>query len=241
MARLGVRREPTAPSFHVASRRLPLCVGPAEHSPMVVPHLPVIRAAAPPGILNAPLPTAAPGLHSAPGTSPHPHILPRPLSTATPGPGPPSLVSPLFAFLPRGTRPRPLSTATTGPSPQSPSQASHFWPGDWAPAPPHSCPGTEPPVPIFAFLPRGLGPHPSPQLPRDRALRLTCPLSRSLRFTGQLKVSPNPSLPANTINTIMVGMHDGYFPIPFLQVFVRSRARASQCRVLSSGAHLLLG
>jgi hypothetical protein len=27
---------------------------------MVVPHLPVIRAAAPPGILNAPLPTAAP-------------------------------------------------------------------------------------------------------------------------------------------------------------------------------------
>ena len=71
-----------------------VCGGPAEHSPMVVPHLPVIRAAAPPGILNAPLPTAAPGPHSAPRTGTHPHILPRPLSTATPGPGPPSLIIP---------------------------------------------------------------------------------------------------------------------------------------------------
>jgi hypothetical protein len=61
---------------------------------LMVLHLPVIRAAAPPGILNAPLPAAAPGPHSAPRTSPHPHILPRPLSTATPGPGPPSLISP---------------------------------------------------------------------------------------------------------------------------------------------------
>jgi hypothetical protein len=83
MARLGVRREPIAPSFHVASRRLPPCVGPAEHSPLVVPHLQVIRAAAAPGILHAPLPTAAPGPHSAPGTE-----TPVPIPTFGPGPSP---------------------------------------------------------------------------------------------------------------------------------------------------------
>ena len=128
MARLGVRREPTAPSFHVASRRLPPCVGPAEHSPMVVPHLPVIRAAAPPGILNAPLPTAAPGPHSAP----------------------------------RNGTPVPIPTFCPGPSPQLPP--------DRAPRPSS--------VPIFAFLPGGLGPHPAPQLPRDRAPCLTSPHRR---------------------------------------------------------------
>ena len=93
MARLGVRREPTAPSFHVASRRLPPCVGPAEHSPMVVPHLPVIRAAAPPGILTPPLPTAAPGPQSTPGTG-----TPVPIPTFRPGPSP---------QLPRDRAPRP--------------------------------------------------------------------------------------------------------------------------------------
>ena len=99
---------------------------------MVVPHLPVIRAAAPPGILNAPLPTAAPGPHSAPRT---------------------------------GTQP---------PSPHS------------APAPPHSYPGTGPPVPdqspSLHFCPGGLGPDPSPQLPRDRALCLTRPHRRPPSF-----------------------------------------------------------
>ena len=83
--------------FHVASRRLPPCVGPAEHSPhgLAAPASDPCSCSA--GILHAPFPTAAPGPHSAPGTgtqSPHPHILPRPLPTATPGPGPPSLISP---------------------------------------------------------------------------------------------------------------------------------------------------
>ena len=54
-----------------------------------------------------------------------------------------------------------------GPGPQSPSPHS-------APAPPHSYPGTGPPVPdqsphLRISAPRGLGPDPSPQLPRDRA------------------------------------------------------------------------
>jgi hypothetical protein len=161
MARLGVRREPTAPSFHVASRRLPPCVGPAEHSPMVVPHLPVIRAAAPPGILNAPLPTAAPGPHSAP------------------------------------------RTGTQSPSPRS------------APAPPHSYPGTGPPVPDQSpsshFCPRGLGPDPAPQLPRDRALCLTR-THRRPSFQRPSSLEPT-SLPANTM------VKDGRsVPRPFLQV-----------------------
>ena len=60
-----------------------VCGGPAEHSPMVVPHLPVIRAAAPPGILTPPLPTAAPGPHSALGTG-----TPVPIPTFRPGPSP---------------------------------------------------------------------------------------------------------------------------------------------------------
>jgi hypothetical protein len=104
---------------------------------LMVLHLPVIRAAAPPGILNAPLPTAAPG--------------PSPLS-----------------HLP-------------------PSHDPFF----------HS------------------------------------------QFLSQAPSSWNPLVfPPNT-NT-MGGKRDGYFPLPFLQVFVRSRARASQCSVLSSGP-LLLG
>ena len=67
-----------------------------------------------------------------------------------------------------------------GPGPQSPSPHS-------APAPPHSYPGTGPPVPDQSpsshFCPGGLGPDPSPQLPRDRALCLTSdPSPRSFPF-----------------------------------------------------------
>ena len=209
MARLGVRREPTAPSFHVASRRLPPCVGPAEHSPMVVPHLPVIRAAAPPGILNAPLPTPAPGPHSAPRTSPHPPILPRPLSTATPGPGPPVPdQSPTSHFCPGGLGP--------DPSPQLPR--------DRAPGP-HlriSAPGTRPP------------PLPTPQLPRDRALCLTRPHRRPPSFHRPSSLEHHKSSRQHHGR----GWQERSAPVP--SSFVRSRARASQCRVLSSGP-LLLG
>ena len=67
-----------------------------------------------------------------------------------------------------------------GPRPQSPSPHS-------APAPPHSYPGTGPPVPDQSpsshFSPGGLGPDPSPQLPRDRArsphLRISAPGTRA--------------------------------------------------------------
>ena len=144
MARLGVRREPTAPSFHVASRRLPPCVGPAEHSPhgLAAPASDPCSCSA--GILHAPFPTAAPGPHSAPGTG------------------------------------------TQSPSPHS------------APAPPHSYPGTGPPVPDQSpsshFSPGGLGPDPSPQLPRDRArsphLRIS---ARGTRPPPRPTAAPGPS------------------------------------------------
>jgi hypothetical protein len=188
MARLGVRREPTAPSFHVASssRRLPPCVGPAEHSPMVVPHLPVIRAAAPPGILNAPLPTAAPGPHSAPRTgtqSPSPHSAPAP----------------------------PHSYPGTGPPVPDQSPSLHFCPGGLGPDPSPQLPRDRAPSPRPRILPRGLGPHPAPQLPRDRALCLTR-THRRPSFQRPSSLEPT-SLPANTM--VKNGRS---VPRPFLQV-----------------------
>jgi hypothetical protein len=193
----------------VASRRLPPCVGHAEHSPMVVPHLPVIRAAAPPGILTPPLPTAAPGPHSAPRTgtqSPSPRSAPAP-PHSYPGTGPPVPdQSPSLHFCPGGLgQSTPLPTAAPGPSPQSPS--------------PHSAPGTRPaPRPTAA-------PGPSPLSHEDPSPTF---LSEA-KFLGTHKSSRQHH---------GQGWQERSAPVP--SSFVRSRARASQCRVLSPGP-LLLG
>ena len=102
-----------------------VCGGPAEHSPMVVPHLPVIRAAAPPGILTPPLPTAAPGPHSALGTG-----TPVPIPTFRPGPSPQP---------PRDRAPSPyprISAPTTSPQTRPPACA-----GTGRPVRPHPVTG----------------------------------------------------------------------------------------------------
>ena len=183
----------------MASRRLPPCVGPAEHSPMVVPHLPVIRAAAPPGILNAPLPTAAPGPHSAPGTR-----TPVPIPTFCPGPSPsyPGTGSPVpdqspsSHFRPGGLG-RPLPKAAPGPSPQSPSP--HSGPGTRPPRRPTAAPGPSPlshsphrhgSFPFIGQVP--LNPRVFPPTPwsrvagafRSRSFKFSCDRVRELANVG---------------------------------------------------------
>jgi hypothetical protein len=116
--------EGTSPISHEASRLL--CVGGAEPNThfdgLAAPASD--RAAAPPGILNAPLPASATGPHSAPWTTP------RPLPAPAPGTLPILVATPRDPApdpshrLPRDRAPSPyprISAPTTRPRPRPPS------------------------------------------------------------------------------------------------------------------------
>jgi len=115
--------EGTSPISHEASRLL--CVGGAEPNThfdgLAAPASD--RAAAPPGILNAPLPASATGPHSAPWTTP------RPLPAPAPGTLPILVATPRDPApdpshrLPRDRAPSPyprISAPTTRPRPRPP-------------------------------------------------------------------------------------------------------------------------
>ena len=116
--------EGTSPISHEASRLL--CVGGAEPNThfdgLAAPASD--RAAAPPGILNAPLPASATGPHSAPWTTPRPLPAPAPgtlpILVATPRDPAPDTTH----RLPRDRAPSPhprISAPTTRPRPRPPS------------------------------------------------------------------------------------------------------------------------
>jgi hypothetical protein len=133
--------EGTSPISHEASRLL--CVGGAEPNThfdgLAAPASD--RAAAPPGILNAPLPASATGPHSAPWTTP------RPLPAPAPG------TLPILVATPRDPAPDP----------------SHKLPQDRAPSPyPRISAPTTRPRPRPPRLPRDRAR--SPHLSRDRSI-----------------------------------------------------------------------
>ena len=128
--------EGTSPISHEASRLL--CVGGAEPNThfdgLAAPASD--RAAAPPGVLNAPLPASATGPHSAPWTTP------RPLPAPAPGTLPILVATPRDPApdpshrLPRDRAPSPyprISAPTTRPRPRPPrlprdrARSPHLW------------------------------------------------------------------------------------------------------------------
>jgi hypothetical protein len=134
--------EGTSPISHEASRLL--CVGGAEPNThfdgLAAPASD--RAAAPPGILNAPLPASATGPHSAPWTTP------RPLPAPAPG------TLPILVATPRDPAPGP----------------SHRLPWDRAPSPyPRISAPTTRPRPRPPSLPEPGCPSPSPVRPPPSA------------------------------------------------------------------------
>ena len=146
--------EGTSPISHEASRLL--CVGGAEPNThfdgLATPASD--RAAAPPGILNAPLPASATGPHSAPWTTP------RPLPAPAPGTLPILVATPRDPApdpshrLPRDRAPSPhprISAPTTRPRPRPPSLPE---PGlsvpISCPSPSPSCPSAQEKVVFFS-------------------------------------------------------------------------------------------